>query len=319
MIPILNLRCYFSIDMKHLLSATQFSHCDEVEELLDKTSYYKTNPNDGSISTILKNKIICTMFFEPSTRTRLSFESASLRLGAKVISCENAQSNASSAKGETLDDAIKVIAGYADGLVIRHPEKNSLSQSSIHSTVPIINAGDGNGEHPTQGLLDLFTIKEKLGTLNNLTIGFVGDIKNARTVHSTIRLLSLYTGNTFKIITPPTLKIDSDSIGDVTRNGNSVIELTDWNGHIESCDVIYMTRTQKERFESSQEYYAVKDNFILTQDIVAKMKKNSIILHPLPRVNEIHPSVDSDQRSCYFQQAHNGVFTRMAILEMLLR
>jgi aspartate carbamoyltransferase len=304
--------------MKHILTAKQFTKKEDLNEILVLARYFKTHLKSPIVASRLKNKVIATIFFEPSTRTRLSFESAALRLGGKVISCENAFGNASAAKGESIEDTTRVVSGYADLMVIRHPEKDSVCKGAQRSSIPVINAGDGVGEHPTQGLLDIFTMYEEFGDLSNKEITFVGDLKNGRTLHSTIQLVALFPNTTINLVSPDLLPLPQDLITLLQTKNCSIHQYNSWESCITSTDVLYMTRVQKERFNSENEYKSVKDNFILTEAIAQTMKKESIIMHPLPRVNEIDSAVDTNERARYFQQAHNGLYVRMALLDLLL-
>jgi aspartate carbamoyltransferase len=304
--------------MQHILSAQQFKSQAEINDIMTMATLFKNNTDYSSINTRLANKIVATVFFEPSTRTRLSFETAVLRLGGKVISCENAQTNTSAAKGETIEDTARVLAGYADLMIIRHPEKNSVARAASVSDIPVINAGDGIGEHPTQGLLDIFTIIERFGSIDNLTLTFVGDLKNGRTLHSTIQLAALYDSVTINLVSPASLTLPAELITKLTAQGCIINQLQTWDSCLAATDVLYMTRIQKERFTDIRQYNQVKNHYILTNELANKMKYSSIIMHPLPRVNEIEPEVDTNHRAYYFEQGKNGVYLRMALLTMLL-
>lgn len=310
MIPVCN-HFYGRISqMKHLISTKQFGSAKKLEEIFDLADYYQ----EHKLSTELKDKIIASLFYEPSTRTRLSFETAALRLGAQVISSENAKQFSSVAKGETLADTIKIISGYADAIILRHYEKGAARKASEISTIPIINAGDGIGEHPTQALLDVYTIKKELGRLDNLHIALVGDLLNGRTVHSLINLLRLSDSNILYLISPEELKLPDHL---KVRNKINFIEKEELT-NLGKLDVLYMTRIQKERFQIPEEYGKVKNRYHLDVKMMRKMKKNSIVMHPLPRVNEISTEIDNDSRAAYFRQAQNGLYIRMAILRLLL-
>lgn len=264
----------------------------------------------------LAHLTLATIFYEPSTRTRLSFETAIQNLGGHLITVENAGESASVYKGESLEDTIRVLNAYADGIVIRHPEAGSAKRAADVSDVPVINAGDGPGEHPTQGLLDTYTVHRAKKKIDGLKIGFAGDLLYGRTLHSALQLLALYDVE-FYFLSPKQLELPERYLKELGETGVTYHVLNDWGDALEKVDVLYMTRVQKERFKLIEDYQAVKDNFILTPDLVRKMKKDSIILHPLPRINEISPEVDNDPRAQYFQQVKNGLFLRMALLQMI--
>lgn len=303
--------------MNHILHTKQFTK-DDVEKILDNVPHMKElcdNLRSGArIERPLEGKIIACVFFEPSTRTRLSFETASLRLGAKVITAENAKDNSSAQKGETLEDTARTLSCYADAIVTRHYQMGAADEMARASTVPIVNAGDGANQHPSQGLLDLYTIKNEHGRLENLKIAFVGDVLNSRTLRSLVPLLMLYSGNKFYFISPKELKLDDEYKKFLQDNNVDFVELDELNGTLPEVDVLYMTRVQKERFASVADYEKVKDSFILTPEHVAKLKGDAIIMHPLPRINEINPEIDNDSRAAYFRQAQNGLYVRMALL-----
>lgn len=294
--------------MNNVLSIHQFD-TKKIEEILSRSGELESMYEKGNLPELLKGKVVACIFFEPSTRTRLSFETAALRLGAQVISAENANGSSSAFKGETMEDTGRMLSAYADAVVMRHPTEGSLSRAASVSTVPFLNAGDGSKEHPTQALLDLYTIKKEKGRLDNLSIVFVGDLVYGRTVHSLIPALSSYEGNTFTFVSPESLKLP-----DEYKNGISYTETDSLEETIASADVVYMTRVQKERFADVSEYEKVKDVFVFKKEHLQKMKDDAILMHPLPRVGEIDPEVDSDSRAAYFRQAKNGLFVRMALL-----
>lgn len=263
-------------------------------------------------------KILATLFFEPSTRTRLSFESAMLRLGGKVLGFSEASSS-STAKGETLADTICVVSGYADIIAMRHPKEGAPMVASTKSLVPIINAGDGGHNHPTQTLTDLLTIKREKRRFDNLTIGLCGDLKFGRTIHSLIAAMSRYDNIKFVLISPDELKLPDYIIHEVLEKNNiSYVETDNMLEYMDELDILYMTRVQKERFFNEEDYLRLKDFYILDKEKLAHAKKDLCILHPLPRVNEISPDVDDDERAKYFIQAYNGVYIRMALILKLL-
>lgn len=263
-------------------------------------------------------KILATLFFEPSTRTRLSFESAMLRLGGKVLGFSESSSS-STAKGETLADTIKVVSGYADIIAMRHPKEGAPMVAANNSIVPVINAGDGGHNHPTQTLTDLLTISREKKRLDNLTIGLCGDLKFGRTIHSLISAMSRYENIKFILISPNELKIPDYIKTEVLEKNNiEYIETDSLEEYMSDLDILYMTRVQKERFFNEADYMRLKDYYILDNNKLKKAKKDLSILHPLPRVNEISTEVDEDKRAKYFEQAYNGVYIRMALILSLL-
>ena len=262
-------------------------------------------------------KILATLFFEPSTRTRLSFESAMLRLGGKVLGFSEAGSS-STAKGESLSDTIETVSGYADIIAMRHPKEGAPIVASRRALVPIINAGDGGHNHPTQTLTDLLTIKREKKRLNNLTIGLCGDLKFGRTIHSLINAMSRYKNIKFILISPDELKLPDYLINDMKKSGVEFVETNDLEKYMSELDILYMTRVQRERFFNEADYLRLKDYYILNKKKLKNAKKDLCIMHPLPRVNEINPDVDDDERAKYFDQAYNGVYIRMALILKLL-
>jgi aspartate carbamoyltransferase catalytic subunit len=307
--------------MPNIISTKQFKK-SEVEKLLALSALMekacllesKKGGKKNKIKACLEDKIIACIFFEPSTRTRLSFETAALKLGAKVISAENAGISSSAYKGETIEDTTRMLCSYADAVVMRHPRAGTAEAAAKVATKPIINAGDGANQHPSQGLLDLYTIKKKHKRLDNLTITFVGDLLNSRTLHSLVPLLNMYKNNKFNFISPKELKLDSAFTNDLKNKKIKFVESENLDEVLGSTDALYMTRVQKERFARAKDYEKVKDSFILKVQHLKKMKKDAIIMHPLPRVNEIEIGVDADPRAAYFRQAENGLWVRMALL-----
>lgn len=301
--------------MKHLLSITDFS-VKEIDELLSVAENIIANPK--KYQEKCKHKKLATLFFEPSTRTRLSFESAMLSLGGNVLGFSDANSSSSS-KGESVSDTIKVVSCYSDIIAMRHPKEGAPLVASFVSSVPIINAGDGGHNHPTQTLTDLLTIKTEKGRLDNLTIGFCGDLKFGRTVHSLIQALARYKGIKVVLISPEELKVPDYVKTDVMdKNGMNYIETASLEQALPELDVLYMTRVQQERFASIDDYLRLRDSYILTAEKLVNAKKDLSILHPLPRVNEIAVEIDKDARACYFRQVENGKFVRMALILKLL-
>ena len=299
---------------KHLIDIKDFSK-KEIDDLIKVAN--DIIDNRDKYSHKCDDKILATLFFEPSTRTRLSFESAMLRLGGKVLGFSEASSS-STAKGETLGDTIRVVGGYADIIAMRHPKEGAPTVAIKNSIVPIINAGDGGHNHPTQTLTDLLTISREKGRLDNLTIGLCGDLKFGRTVHSLITAMMRYKNIKFILISPKELKLP-DYMKEILDNKNiEYVETNNIEEYMNELDVLYMTRVQKERFFNEEDYLRLKDYYILTKDKLKKAKKDLIILHPLPRVTEISKEVDDDKRAKYFEQAYNGVYIRMALILKLL-
>ena len=288
----------------------------EIDELIETAKDIIENPD--KYAEKCRHKKLATLFYEPSTRTRLSFEAAMLELGGSVLGFSEATSS-SAAKGESVADTAKVISCYADIIAMRHPKEGAPFVASKVSSVPVVNAGDGGHNHPTQTLTDLLTIRRKKGKLNNFTIGFCGDLKFGRTVHSLITALARYEGIKIVLISPDELKLPSYIKKDVIKKqGIEYVQTTDLEAVLPELDVLYMTRVQQERFFSEEEYIRLRDSYILTRKKLDKAKEDLIILHPLPRVNEISTDVDDDPRACYFEQALCGKFVRMALIMELL-
>jgi len=301
--------------MRDLIGIEDFS-TEEIDELIEVSKDIITNKE--KYLEKCKGKILATLFFEPSTRTRLSFESAMLSLGGSVLGFSSADSS-STQKGETLADTIKVVSGYSDIIAMRHPKEGAPIVAANNSKVPIINAGDGGHNHPTQTLLDLLTISQEKGRLDNFTVGLCGDLKFGRTVHSLIIALSRYANIKFVLISPKELKIPEYLKQDVLNKKNiEYIETESLEENIDKLDILYMTRVQKERFLNEEEYVRLKDVYILDKQKLEKAKKDLCILHPLPRVNEISTEIDDDPRAAYFRQAEYGKYMRMAIILKLL-
>ena len=285
---------------------------DDIIKILDLAGKFEKNPT----SKLLEGKVIATLFFEPSTRTRLSFESAINRLGGKIVGFTDASSS-SVTKGESLNDTIRTVTNYCDLIVMRHPIEGSARFASEIASVPVINAGDGANQHPTQTLLDLFSIRKTQGTLDNLNIFMVGDLKYGRTVHSLMMAMARWK-TTFNFISPEELMMPDEYKLYLDNNGLKYYEHTDFTEIISKADIIYMTRVQKERFSDPIEYEKVKNIYVLRNSMLKNTKPNMRILHPLPRVNEINMDVDINSKAYYFDQALNGVYTRQAILCSLL-
>ena len=301
--------------MRHLIGIEELS-VEEIESLISTAEDIIANPK--KYNKVAEGKKIATLFYEPSTRTRLSFESAMIELGGSAIGFSDAQSSSVS-KGESVADTVKVISCFADIIAMRHFKEGAPKVASLNASIPVINAGDGGHNHPTQTLADLLTIKKEKGRLNNLTVGFCGDLKFGRTVHSLITALSRYTGINIVLISPEELKVPNYIKDEVLEANNiSYKEVYDLEEVIGELDILYMTRVQKERFFNEQDYIRLKDVYILTPAKLENAKKDLCILHPLPRVNEISVGVDADPRACYFKQVLYGKYIRMALIKMLL-
>ncbi len=301
--------------MRSLLSINDLS-TDEILELVGVAQDIIANP--AKYAEVCHGKKLATLFFEPSTRTRLSFEAAMDELGGNVLSVSSAGSS-SAAKGESVADTAKTVSCYADIIAMRHPKEGAPMVAAMNASIPVINAGDGGHNHPTQTLADLLTIYREKGTFDNLTIGLCGDLKFGRTVHSLIEAMSRYAGVRFVLISPEELKLPSYVKKDVLRKNNIDYNQTkDLVGAMPELDILYMTRVQRERFFNEEDYLRLKDSYILTPDKLDNAKKDLCIMHPLPRVNEISVAIDNDPRACYFKQVLNGKYMRMALILKLL-
>ena len=301
--------------MRHIMSPLDFS-VEELDQLLNLANDIETNPK--KYAHACDGKKLATLFYEPSTRTRLSFEAAMMNLGGNVLGFSSADSS-SATKGETVADTIRMVACYADICAMRHPKEGAPLVASLHSPIPVINAGDGGHQHPTQTLSDLLTIRSLKGRLDNLTIGLCGDLKFGRTVHSLISALVRYTGIRFVLISPEELRIPSYIRDDVLRENNIEFEEVErLEDALPKLDVLYMTRVQKERFFNEEDYVRMKDFYILDKKKMELAPQDMIVMHPLPRVNEIAVEVDDDPRAAYFKQAQYAVYARMALILTLL-
>lgn len=301
--------------MRHLIDPLDFTK-DETEELLVLAEDIRNNPE--KYQEKCKHKKIATLFYEPSTRTRLSFESAMINLGGSVIGFSSANSSSAS-KGESVADTIRVISCFADIAAMRHPKEGAPMRASMYSEIPVINAGDGGHQHPTQTLADLATIRRRKGHLDNLTIGLCGDLKFGRTVHSLIKSISRWSGIKFVLISPNELRVPDYIINEVLKPKNIEFEeTTDLESVLHKLDILYMTRVQRERFFNEEDYVRLKDSYILTEKKMELAKSDMAVLHPLPRVNEIALAVDKDPRAAYFEQVQNGMYVRMALILKLL-
>ncbi len=302
--------------MRSLINILDLS-VEEIDELIATAEDIIADP--VKYSQVCRGKKLATLFFEPSTRTRLSFEAAMYELGGNVLTVSG-ESGSSVSKGESIADTARVVSFYADIIAMRHPKEGAPYVASINASIPVINAGDGGHNHPTQTLTDLLTIHREKGRFDGLTIGFCGDLKFGRTVHSLITAMARYPGSRFVLISPEELKVPSYVKKDIlNHNGIPYVQSTDLEEHMPELDILYMTRVQKERFFNEEDYLRLKDSYVLTPKKLQNAKKDMIILHPLPRVNEISLAVDSDPRAAYFRQANNGKYIRMALIMKLLK
>ena len=301
--------------MRHMLNPLDFS-LEETDNLLELAA--DIEKDRSRYAHVCDGKKLATLFYEPSTRTRLSFEAAMLNLGGSVLGFASADSS-SATKGESVSDTIRVISCYADICALRHPKEGAAYVASTKSSIPVINAGDGGHQHPTQTLTDLYTIRSLKGRLSNMTVGLCGDLKFGRTVHSLINALSRYEGIRFILISPPELKVP-DYIKESVLDAKNIEyrETTSLDDAMEELDILYMTRVQKERFFNEEDYIRMKDCYILDKEKMKLAKPDMYVLHPLPRVNEISVEVDDDPRAAYFKQVQNGVYVRMALIMTLL-
>ncbi len=298
--------------MRHVIESQQF------DRPLLESLFAAANRLEKSPAPSLRGKILASLFYEPSTRTRFSFESAMLRLGGSVIATENAGEFSSAAKGETLEDSIRVTSGYADVIVMRHPEKGAAARAAAAASIPVVNAGDGPGQHPTQAILDLYTIGRELGRVDGVTIAFAGDLRYGRTVRSLAYLLGKYRDVRAIFVSPPELAICPDILSYLDRHGVAHEQTTDLREAAARANVLYQTRIQKERFADPDEYARLKGCYRVDAALVSAMRAGAIVMHPLPRVDEIAPEVDALPQAAYFRQARYGLFARMALLEWVL-
>jgi aspartate carbamoyltransferase catalytic subunit len=299
---------------KHILHGNQFSQQD-LEEIMAVATDFETKLTSNEIPPLMKGRILATLFFEPSTRTRLSFEAAMHRLGGAVISVASVETS-SAAKGETLADTARTVSQYADVIVIRHPRIGSAQEAAEAATIPVLNAGDGVGQHPTQAILDVYTIKKEVGALDDITVCLVGDLKNGRTVHALVEILRLYQTRLI-FVSPSSLKMPQEITENLREKGMTVTETDDLREALKSTDVLYVTRIQKERFPDLSDYEKIKGSYVIGDELLRDMKKEPVIMHPLPRVDEITTDVDTRPGAAYFRQVRNGIFVRMALLAMV--
>lgn len=303
--------------LHHVIEAQQFD-LPTLSKLFEVTERMEMVVANGGINDY-HNRIMATLFYEPSTRTRFSFETAMHRLGGRVISTENAREFSSVSKGETLEDTIRILNGYADVIVMRHNEVGAARRAAAVSRVPIINAGDGAGQHPTQALLDLYTVRKEVGKIDGLSIAMVGDLAQGRTVRSLAYLLSKYTGIKMYFVAPPLLRMKEDILDHLREHNVWYAEESELPRVLPEVDVVYQTRIQKERFgDRVEDYEACRGVYVIDQNCLRLMKPDAIVMHPLPRLDEIIMDVDGDRRAAYFRQAQNGLYVRMALLSLVL-
>ena len=300
--------------IRHVVEVGQFDR-EGVERLFAVADRLRELPREAAP---LRGHVLATLFYEPSTRTRLSFETAMLRLGGGVISTENAREFSSAIKGETVEDTVRTVEGYADAIVIRHHEQGAAHRAAAVAAVPILNAGDGPGEHPTQALLDLYTIRHELGRIDGLRVALVGDLRFGRTARSLARLFRLTTGTELVFVSPPVVPMGDDVRAELDAAGVPYRDEPDLAAVLPHVDVVYQTRIQRERFATPEEYEACRGVYVVDRAAMGRLDPAAILLHPLPRVDEIAPEVDADPRAAYFRQAHNGVYVRMALLTLVL-
>jgi aspartate carbamoyltransferase catalytic subunit len=301
-------------DIRHVVEVAQFDR-PALERLFAATDRMRDLPRR---SAPMAGYTLATIFYEPSTRTRLSFETAMHRLGGNVVSTENAREFSSAIKGESVEDTIRIVEGYADAIVIRHYEQGSAHRAATVASVPILNAGDGPGEHPSQALLDLYTIRHELGRIDGLRVALVGDLRFGRTARSLARLLRQTEGTELIFVSPPSIPMGDDIRAELDQAGVPFRDAPDLDAVLPNVDVVYQTRVQKERFTTREEYEAARGQYVIDAEAMRRLNPDAILMHPLPRVDEITVDVDTDPRAAYFRQAHNGVFVRMALLEHVL-
>ena len=300
---------------KHILHGNQFA-VEDLDNIMRVADEFEKGLENGQTYDLMKGKVLAALFFEPSTRTRLSFESAMLWLGGGVISVASGATSSAS-KGESIGDTALTVSQYADVIVMRHPQTGSASEAAEVATVPVINAGDGAGQHPTQALLDVYTIKKEIGKFDGIKVTLVGDLKYGRTVHALVELLSLYSVG-LRLVSPASLKMPADIISNLKEKGIEVIETEDLVEVAADSDLMYVTRIQKERFSDIKEYEKLKGSYVIDKALLGKAKEGVVIMHPLPRIDEIATEVDSYKGAAYFRQVRNGVYVRMALLALVL-
>ena len=300
---------------KHILHGNQFSK-EDLDKIMQVADEFEKGLEKGQTYDLMKGKVLAALFFEPSTRTRLSFESAMSRLGGGIISVASGATS-SAAKGESIGDTALTVSQYADVIVMRHPQVGSAAEAAEVATVPVINAGDGAGQHPTQALLDVYTIQKEIGRLDGIQVSLVGDLKYGRTVHALVELLSLYDLG-LRLVSPESLKMPADIVSNLKERGLEVIETDNLVEAAADSDLLYVTRIQKERFSDVNEYERLKGAYVIDNTLLEKVKEGVAIMHPLPRVDEIATEVDSYKGAAYFRQVRNGIFVRMALLALVL-
>ena len=300
--------------VRHVVEVGQFDR-EGIEALFAAADRMRDLPRDAAP---LRGRLLATLFYEPSTRTRLSFEAAMLRLGGGVISTENAREFSSAIKGESVEDTVRIVEGYADAIVLRHFEQGAAHRAAAVAGVPVLNAGDGPGEHPTQALLDLYTIQHELGRIDGLRVALVGDLRFGRTARSLARLVRLTSGTELVFVSPPAVPMGDDVRAELAAAGVPSHDEPDLAAVLPHVDVVYQTRIQRERFVTAEEYEACRGVYVIDRAAMARLHPAAVVLHPLPRVDEIAPEVDADPRAAYFRQAHNGVYVRMALLALVL-
>jgi aspartate carbamoyltransferase catalytic subunit len=305
--------------LKHIVSTKQFGSRKWLQQLFASADQMERDDVQRTLPQLLQGRILATLFYEPSTRTRFSFEAAMQKLGGSVLTAENAKESSSATKGESIADTIRVVSGYADAIAIRHYDEGSAAVAAAASPVPLINAGDGIGEHPTQALTDMYTIQKELGRLQNLKVSLIGDLLNGRTIHSLLPLLCLCDGVAITLVSPRELRLPLKYIKYLKTRNITFTETEKLDGNIRSADVVYVTRMQRERFASDEEYCLIKDAYVIDAKLADKLKSKAIIMHALPRVTEISADVDANYRAAYFRQAKNALYMRMALLAHLLR
>ena len=303
-------------NLRHIVSSDQFQRQD-MEELFESANKMESLVLKQGCTDSAAGKVMTVLFYQPSTRTRLSFETAMVRLGGRYVSTENALEFSSHAKGESLEDTIQVVAAYADVVVLRYHKEGGAERAASVSPVPLINAGDGPGQHPTQALLDTYTIHKEFGGIDGLEIALVGDLRFGRTVHSLVYLLSQYTIGRINLVSPPNTRMPEHYLQALSARGVKVLEFSDLREVAERVDVIYSTRLQKEYFENEDDYNSAKGLYVLSDELRSSLKNSAIIMHPLPRLEEIPYAVDADPRARYFHQVKNGLYMRMALLDTI--
>jgi aspartate carbamoyltransferase catalytic subunit len=304
--------------LKHIIGAKQLGNKKLLDQFFASAEQMERDDTRHELPPSLRGRILATLFYEPSTRTRFSFEAAMQKLGGSVLTAENARESSSATKGESIADTIRVVSGYADAIAIRHYEVGAAKLAADASPVPVINAGDGIGEHPTQALADIYTIKKELGRLDDLKVALIGDLLNGRTIHSLLPLLALNRGVAITLVSPAPLRLPPKYLRHLKTKGVSFTQKEKLDASLRAADVVYVTRVQRERFASDDEYKRMKDAYIIDAKIADKLKSKAIIMHALPRVSEISPDVDANYRAAYFRQAKNAMYIRMALLAYLL-